>query len=364
MGGRLPQTPGEGMSGAEQIEELNNAALALIVEGEAQASAIERRLEALRTRLDVERRRVVAALEELSARYLYASGHPTGESRGDTGPLNLDRIRAAEQELSEQLLSCAALMSKLNGLTNLLAVSRGQFAPQGEAAADLDVWRLVERMAMIKAQEQERSRLAREIHDGPAQVLANAILGLELCEQIARRSPEQLLDELARLKATMREGLVEVRRFQFDLRPSTLAERGLSATLQRYIAEYRAFFRLDVDLQVPATLPSLNKDEELTVFRIVQESLQNIQKHARAALVIVRIDLSDETIVVTIHDDGRGFVPRQVEATTLSGAGLRGMSERAAAVGGELQVESQPGAGTTVRLSLPRMAAGEEDSQV
>jgi two-component system, NarL family, sensor histidine kinase DegS len=352
------------MSGAEQIEELNNAALALIVEGETQVSELERRLETLRTRLDTERRRVVAALEELSSRYLYAPGHPAGEARSDTGPLNLDRVRAAEQELSEQLLGCAALMSKLNGLTNLLAVSRGQFAPQGEAAADLDVWRLVERMAMIKAQELERSRLAREIHDGPAQVLANAILGLELCEQIARRSPEQLLDELARLKATMREGLVEVRRFQFDLRPSTLAERGLSATLQRYVAEYRAFFRLDVDLQVPATLPALSKDAELTVFRIVQESLQNIQKHARAALVIVRIDLGDETIVVTIHDDGRGFVPRQVEATTLSGAGLRGMSERAAAVGGDLQVESQPGAGTTVRLSVPRVAAAEEDTKL
>jgi signal transduction histidine kinase len=138
----------------------------------------------------------------------------------------------------------------------------------------------------------------------------------------------------------------------------------LSATLQRYVAEYRAFFRLDVDLQVPATLPALSKDAELTVFRIVQESLQNIQKHARAALVIVRIDLSDETIVVTIHDDGRGFVPRQVEATTLSGAGLRGMSERAAAVGGDLQVESQPGAGTTVRLSVPRVAAAEEDTKL
>ena len=160
---------------------------------------------------------------------------------------------------------------------------------------------------MIKAQEEERSRLAREIHDGPAQVLANAILGLELCEQIARRSPEQLLDELARLKATMREGLLRsgassstcaLRRW-----PSGGCCRRCSATS----TIYRTFFRLNVDLQLPATLPALSKDEELQSFRIVQEALQNIQKHARATMVIVQIDLGDETMVATIQDNGRGF---------------------------------------------------------
>jgi two-component system sensor histidine kinase DegS len=189
---------------------------------------------------------------------------------------------------------------------------------------------------------------------GPAQVLANAILGIELCEQIARRSPEQLIDEMARLKSSLREGLVEVRRFQFDLRPSSLADRGLLVTLQRYIGEYRAFFKLTVELQLPDELPTLSKDEELQVFRIVQEALQNIQKHARASNVIVRLEANDELIEATIKDDGRGFFPQQVESTTLSGAGLRGMGERAAAVGGELTVESEPGVGTTVRFSLPR----------
>jgi two-component system sensor histidine kinase DegS len=208
---------------------------------------------------------------------------------------------------------------------------------------------------MIKAQEQERSRLAREVHDGPAQVLANAILGIELCEQIARRSPEQLIDEMARLKSSLREGLVEVRRFQFDLRPSSLAERGLLVTLQRYINEYRSFFKLTVELQLPEELPPLNKDEELQIFRIVQEALQNIQKHARATVIVVRLVVDDDAIVATIRDDGRGFVPQHVESTTLSGAGLRGMGERAAAVGGELTVESELGVGSTVRFSLPRV---------
>lgn len=345
------------MSGAEQLDELNSEALALLTSVEGQVGDLERRLETLQARLDVERRRLSAALEELSIRYLYLQ---PGSESGPTargGGLDLETIRATERALNEQLLTCAAFASKLNALANLLTVSRGQFGPQGEASAELDVWKLVARISTIKAQEEERSRLAREVHDGPAQVLANAILGLELCEQIARRDPGQLIDEITRLKAMVREGLVEVRRFVYDLRPSMLAERGLLVTLQRYVAEYQAFFRIAVELQLPPALPPLNQEQEITIFRIVQESLQNIQKHARASVVAVGLQIEDEALVVTIQDDGRGFLIQQTEVTTLSGVGLRGMSERAEAVGGELQVESQPGEGATVRLILPRLTA-------
>lgn len=297
----------------------------------------------------------------MSARF-YENARADGAGAGH--PLNLKSFRDAERQLGEQLMSCDGLTSKLNSLSNLLTVSRGQFTPQGEASPHGDVWRLVERIAMIKAQEEERSRLAREIHDGPAQVLANAILGLELCEQIGRRSPEQLGDELARLKATMREGLLEVRRFQFDLRPSSLADRGLLLTLQRYINEYQTFFKLKVELQLPDRLPTLSKDEELQAFRIVQEALQNIQKHARATVVVVRLAADDAVMTATIRDNGRGFIPQQTESTLLSGAGLRGMGERAAAVGGELLVESRPGGGTTISFSLPRAVTDEEEPGV
>ena len=344
------------MSGAEQLDELNSEALALLTSVEGQVGGLERRLEALQARLDVERRRLSAALEELTVRYLYPQ---PGSDDGVAvrGGLDLETIRGTERALGEQLLSCAAFAAKLNALANLLTVSRAQFVTPGEASAELDVWKLVARISTVKAQEEERSRLAREVHDGPAQVLANAILGLELCEQIARRDPGQLIDEITRLKAMVREGLVEVRRFIYDLRPSMLAERGLLVTLQRYVAEYQAFFRIAVELQLPAALPPLSQEQEITIFRIVQESLQNIQKHAWASVVAVGLQVEDEALVVTIQDDGRGFLIQQTEVTALSGVGLRGMSERAEAVGGELQVESQPGEGATVRLILPRLTA-------
>jgi len=339
------------MNSPDRVAELNNHALEALREFEGRVATLAQRIETLRGQLDAERRRLIGAVEALPTRHLYKPG---------TG-INLEAIRAEERALGEQLLRCSAFSSKLNGLANLLAISRSQFLPSGETSAELDVWKVVTRVATIKAQEEERYKLAREVHDGPAQVLANAILGLELCEQIARRSPEQLIDELNRLKGMVREGLVEVRRFIFDLRPSTLAERGLLATLQRYVAEYQSFFHINVDLQLPASLPSLTQEQEITVFRIVQESLQNIQKHARASHVAIALAVDDEALRATIRDDGRGFVVQQTEVTTLSGVGLRGMGERAAAIGGEVQVESRPGEGSTVRLVLPRggPAAGE-----
>lgn len=354
------------MDDAGQLDELNSEVLAAVADLDSRLQHFDRQLGEVQARLEAERRRLSAAIDELSLRFMGKTPGPgaagdaaSAEAEGGGRRFNLEAIRSTERALSEQLLKCVTFGAKLHNLANLLLVSRSQFAPQGEASAELDVWKLVARTASIKAQEEERSRLAREVHDGPAQVLANAILGLELCEQIARRSPEQLLDELDRLKATAREGLAEVRRFIFDLRPSTLAERGLVATLQRYIAEYQNFFKLQVDLVVPSDLPTLTQEQEITIFRVVQESLQNVQKHARATTVSVRLEVNLDAIVVTIQDNGRGFTPKQTEITVLSGAGLGGMHERAAAAAGELHVESQPGAGTTVRLTLPRTTSEE-----
>ena len=356
-GGRWGRDPvrNEGMSGADWLQQLNSDALTTLAEFEGRIAALTRRTEALRGQLDAERRRLGGALETLNYHYRYPPPGSTGAQGGKPPRLGIDieAIKRDEEALGQQLLKCGAFLSRLTSLANLLTISRNQFAPQGEAAPELDASRVVARLAMIQAQEDERYRLAREIHDGPAQVLANAILGLELCEQLARRSPEQLVDELVRLKGMLREGLVEVRRFIFDLRPATLAERGLTATLERYIAEFRAFFKLDVELQLPEALPALTPEQEITVFRIVQESLQNIQKHARATRVVVQLIPNEDALCAVIRDNGRGFVVQETETTTLSGVGLRGMDERAAAVGGTLRVESQPGEGSTVRLVLP-----------
>lgn len=329
------------------LDQLYEAARAALGEFESRVQDVAEQVEGLRARLELERQQMALAIEDL------ASSEFAGDVGLRGGQIDPAAIAASERTLVDQLRRVTALQQRIGALSTLVTFGSDQLDPAGDAVEGLDTLKLVARAASIKAQEAERYRLAREIHDGPAQVLANAILGLELCEQIARRTPVSVVEELVRLKGTVREGLIEVRRFIFDLRPSTLAERGLLVTLQRYVAEYANYSGIQVDLQLPPELATPAKDDEITLFRVVQESLQNVQKHARAAQVTVRLAADDAGIVLEIGDDGCGFVPGETEATTRSGAGLGGMQERATMVGGELTIDSAPGAGTTVTLRLP-----------
>lgn len=333
---------------AERLDQLNLAASRALDEFEQRVQILASQVESLRKQLDADRQQMAAAEQS------FADGAAGAVDGTLDGRIDRDAVARSHQALVTQLRQVSSVQQRVSGLASLLTIGRAQLAPAGDATGETDAMNVVARAASIRAQEAERYRLAREIHDGPAQVLANAILGLELCEQIARRTPAKVVDEIVRLKATVREGLVEVRRFIFDLRPSSLVERGLLVTLQRYVAEYTNYSGVPVELLLPTELAQPAKDEEITLFRVVQESLQNVQKHARASHVVVRIAEDNGGLLLTVHDDGRGFSPGEVDVTTRAGAGLGGMKERAKLVGGELAIDSAPGAGTTVALRLPR----------
>ncbi len=207
--------------------------------------------------------------------------------------------------------------------------------------------------ATVAAREDERSRLAREIHDGPAQVLANAIFALEIAEQVSRRDPARVPDELTQLRARLREGVAEMRRFMADLRPSMLADRGLLPTLQRYVADYNEFFAKRIVLTSSDVPDTLMSDQQLTLFRIVQEGLQNIQKHAGVDEGQIDLVSDGGTLVLRIVDHGRGFDPTEPILSSDHGAGLTGLRERARLIGADLEILSAPGSGTTIRLRLP-----------
>ena len=215
--------------------------------------------------------------------------------------------------------------------------------------------------ATVAAREDERSRLAREIHDGPAQVLANAIFALEIAEQVSRRDPARVPDELTQLRSLLKNGVAEMRRFMADLRPAMLADRGLVHTLQRSITDYNQFFAKRIifnSTDVPETLTS---DQQLTLFRIVQEGLQNIQKHAVVDDGQIDLFPDGETLVLTIVDQGRGFDPSEPIPGSDHGAGLTGLRERARLIGADLEILSAPGSGTTIRLRLPLPVALRPD---
>jgi two-component system sensor histidine kinase DegS len=265
--------------------------------------------------------------------------------------------REREHRLTDEVIRANALHRQLSDFTAFLSATVRRLEDAGDLPDADEAHLAAIRSAAFSAQEQERQRLAREIHDGPAQALANAIVALEFVERAIRASSgptvERALDEVERIKSSLRDGLTEIRRFIFDLRPTMLQDRGLPQTVEHYIATYQSVFPMAIDFQPAHHLPRLTPDQELTAFRVIQESIQNARKHARAATVSVSINHVDHTLFVVVSDNGRGFSPERVTTHLMGGAGLRGMRERAALIGGTLTIESALGEGTTIILEAP-----------
>jgi two-component system, NarL family, sensor histidine kinase DegS len=272
-----------------------------------------------------------------------------------TGPLfDVDAMRQSARELNSDVSRSNALESNLSIVLHMLQDAGSQLTPERVFARILDTADLRLQQAMNSAREDERRRLAREIHDGPAQVLSNAIFAVHTTEQIAKRAPHQIVDELTQLRELLKDGVAEIRRFMFDLRPTMLQDLGLGPTLARYVDDYSRFFAKKVMLRTDEALPHLTPDQELTIFRIVQEALQNIHKHAGQGVeASVTLNAAGSVVQLTVSDNGKGFDPHGVVPRATSGAGLPGMRERANLAGGELNVQSQAGNGTTITLRMP-----------
>lgn len=324
----------------------------LTKEIEAAVTGLEQRLSLLRARVES----VVSELEQQRMRLQLHTEELLVDSGGQVSAEDLARLRALEDRLASELVRAQGLSRELATFLQLLAVSRQQFSSHG-TLPDLDVAHdLFVRQAMLRAQEEERRRLAREIHDGPAQVLANAILTVQYLARIAQRgelSLEHVEQELARVEAILRDALSETRQFMFALQPTTLQQYGLLRTITLYTDTLRRHFPAELVVELPDALPPLTPEQELAAFRIVQEALQNVQRHAHARHCWLRILRDPSEIVIEVVDDGQGFRPEAVVPTSHGGFGLQGMRERATLVGGQLEVCSEPGSGTTIRFRLP-----------
>ncbi|RRN74894.1 histidine kinase [Peribacillus simplex] len=207
-------------------------------------------------------------------------------------------------------------------------------------------------LKIIEAQEQERKKLSREIHDGPAQMLANVMMRSDLIERVQReRGPDEALVEIRSLKVMVRNALYEVRRIIYDLRPMALDDLGLVPTLRKYLQtteDYNTGVHLNfVNLGQVKRLPS---DMEVALFRLVQEAVQNSLKHAEPKLVQVKLSISKEMVTVVVKDDGKGFDSSIQKEGSF---GLVGMRERVELLEGEMTIDSQPGAGTLVFIQIP-----------
>jgi signal transduction histidine kinase len=213
---------------------------------------------------------------------------------------------------------------------------------------------------ILEAQEQERARLAEDLHDGPAQGLSNAGLQVEVIDRAMRSDPERASRELDELRKLLARELERVRGFIHQLRPALDEAGGLEVALEELAETFRSEGAMDVRLDLQAPEEWLDLAARAAVLRIAQEALRNARKHAHAAIVEVRTfvrtgdgEVVPSAWVLEVRDDGRGFPEEPMPAR---GArrhfGLRFMRERARLVGATLEIETRSGEGTTVRLAL------------
>ena len=204
------------------------------------------------------------------------------------------------------------------------------------------------------AREDERRRIARDLHDGPAQTLAAALFGVDLAVTALDRSPAAARDELLGARMLVRDALDDVRALMAGLRPRLLEQRGLVAALQGLAGTPPLWGpRVTIEACGAAAVRHLPPDVELGLFRIAQEAISNARRHGAADQVSVRLDVSRSSVSLLVADDGRGFEPERVSPRSGRGEGVPGMRERAAQLHGELTVESAPGLGTRVAVRLP-----------
>lgn len=202
---------------------------------------------------------------------------------------------------------------------------------------------------------EERRRIAREIHDGVAQTLAFSALQLDLVSKLIEKDQDKAIAKISTIKSTLRELIKELRRSIFALRPVNLDSYGLAETVRRYCLDYGEQNDVRVEIKI-AQLPKLSKKLELTIFRIFQEAMHNVAKHAKAKNISIGLNKTQTgNVELSVIDDGQGFdlSTTSGRVTTAGGLGLKHMQERVEKLGGEFSISSEIGRGTSIKTSVP-----------
>lgn len=211
-------------------------------------------------------------------------------------------------------------------------------------------------LRIIKAQEEERQRVAREIHDGPAQSMSNVVLKAEICERLIDVDFEKAKSELRNLKKIVRESLQDVRKIIYNLRPMSLDDLGLVPTLERFVTTFQEETGIAVKFKTRGLFSDIKPVIALTVFRIVQEATSNINKHAQAQNAIINIEFAEKELKLYIYDDGKGFDIDDLKVRSDDvncGFGLYSMRERVELLNGQLDIGSREGQGTRLNIVIP-----------
>ncbi len=210
---------------------------------------------------------------------------------------------------------------------------------------------------LVAVEAEVRHRLARDIHDGPAQMLASVIMNVHFVrEALARGSVEMALREMDEVLSLAEKALRQIRTLLFNLRPVTLEMKGLVPALEIYVNMLQQNERFSVILQIENEIAKLNQEAESAIFAVIQEAISNVRKHAEASQAIIRLAaVEGGYLEVSVKDDGVGFDPDTISRSYAErgSLGMLTMQERALSLQGSLSISSRPGEGTEVRLRLP-----------
>ena len=210
----------------------------------------------------------------------------------------------------------------------------------------------------VGVQERERQRIAQDMHDGLNQLVIGAKLELKSArERLSVDDQPAAEASLLRVRAALDRMERELKQIIYDLRPPILDALGLAPSLRRYVERFQEYTGIACEMRVEGEPCRLPADREIGIYRIVQETLQNVSAHARAARVEVTITFSAGAVWLLVADDGQGFDRAAIQKNYVGHLGLMGMQERAESLGGQLAIQSSPGSGTHVALSVPFQTA-------
>lgn len=214
-----------------------------------------------------------------------------------------------------------------------------------------------ERDRLVVVEDEIRKRLARDLHDGPTQILASIVMNLSFVKELIKRAPEYIPDEVDQTVKLANRALKQLRTLLFDLRPVILETQGLAPALELYVERLREGDKLNIHLKVKRRFKRLSAKAEVAVFAVVQEAVSNARKYAEASRidVVLEPDERKDTLTVTVKDNGQGFDIHSVQTNyeARGSLGMINMQERTNVVNGAFKIRSKEGEGTEVILTLP-----------
>lgn len=331
-----------------ELEETKRLVLQYINEGDS----LERKVRASRKRL--------AEVSKEFERYTERDIHQVYE---DTHNLQTELIMLREKEenlrkkrddIERRLISLYDTINRAEGITSKISVIENYLEEDFSQVNEL-IESAKEKQAfglkIIEAQEEERRRLSREIHDGPAQMLANILLRSEIIERsLNQESVEAAVAEIHSVRKMIRTSLYEVRKIIYDLRPMALDDLGLIPTIRKYIGNLIDYHDIEIDFVVIGEEKRLHHKYEVALFRLMQESVQNAIKHADPKLIQIKLQIQRENVVMIVKDNGKGF---DVNIKKEDSFGLVGMKERVDMLSGDIDIKSELNAGTTIIIRVP-----------